>query len=449
MKKTLIMLGLTCGLMQAQQQLNLEEVATGFSQPLDIQHANDDRLFIVEKQGLIKILQPDGTTLPNPFLDLSNQITTNSERGVLGLAFHPDYTTNGFFYVHYSDADGDTVISRFSVSGDANVADPTSETILLQIDQPFANHNGGTIAFGPDGKLFYGSGDGGSGGDPGDRAQDPLNLLGKMLRLDVDIPAPYIPADNPFVDDDNVADEIWSIGVRNPFRFSFDEPTGTLWIADVGQNAFEEINRVSASAEAINYGWRCYEGNAVFNQSGDCPEDDDLTFPLVDYAHINGGRSSVTGGMVYRGTEFPDLVGKYIFADYVSDELGIIDENDNLMWDSTYPGNGFAGFGEDNQQNLYVAALSGRIFKVVSTNLSTADNSATAFSMFPNPAQEEFTLSGIESPFTVIIRDITGAMIYHNDQSEANVKLNTQSAGLYFVTVETKQGTFTQKLIKN
>ncbi|MCB0551885.1 MAG: PQQ-dependent sugar dehydrogenase, partial [Phaeodactylibacter sp.] len=224
------------GAIYAQPSLQLEVFASGFSLPVDIAHAGDGRLFIVEKAGRIRIIDSDGSILPQPFLDIDARVNSlASERGLLGLAFHPDYTDNGYFFVNYTNNSGDTRISRFSVSaGNANQADPNSERILLEVDQPFNNHNAGDLNFGPDGYLYIGLGDGGSADDPGNRAQNRQNLLGKMLRIDVDNGDPYsIPEDNPFAFDDFTLDEIWAIGLRNPWRFSFDRLTGALWIADV------------------------------------------------------------------------------------------------------------------------------------------------------------------------------------------------------------------------
>ena len=232
--------------MNADAQLVLESVATGFSQPVDIANAGDDRLFIVERAGRIRIIA-DGAVLPTPFLNISSQVNNSpNERGLLGLAFHPDYETNGYFYVNYTISNGDTRVSRFSVANDPNTADPGSEMVILEVDQPEWNHNGGCLKFGPDGYLYIGVGDGGGFNDnhgPIGNGQNTQTLLGKMLRIDVDNGTPYsIPASNPFVGNDNVLDEIWAIGLRNPWRFSFDSETGDLWIGDVGQNIWEEID---------------------------------------------------------------------------------------------------------------------------------------------------------------------------------------------------------------
>jgi len=262
-----------------QPQIGLEEFASGFTRPVDIAHADDSRLFVVEQAGYIYVVDELGTVSPAPFLDINTLVrSSGNEQGLLGLVFHPNYATNGFFYVNYTRNDGDTRISRFNVSRtDPNNAVPTSEMVLLTISQLFGNHNGGDLNFGPDGYLYIGLGDGGSGGDPQNNAQDSSTYLGKMLRIDVDGGSPYaIPSGNPFVSYSSTLDEIWAFGLRNPWRFSFDRLTGDLWIADVGQNVLEEINFQPAnSGGGENYGWRCYEGNSLFNGS-DCE-------PMADY----------------------------------------------------------------------------------------------------------------------------------------------------------------------
>lgn len=358
------------------QNINLVEIANGFSGPVGIVNAEDERLFIVERAGRIKIIDETGTTLSTSFLDISSQVNNNpNERGLLGLAFHPDYENNGYFYVNYTRSDGDTRISRFSVDpSDENIALPGSEMILLEIDQPFWNHNGGDLKFGPDGYLYTGMGDGGDGGDPGDRAQNTQNLLGKMLRIDVDNGSPYgIPDDNPFINDNNTLDEIWAIGMRNPWRFSFDRLTGDMWIGDVGQGVWEEINFEPAnSGGGFNYGWRCYEGNATYNTSG-CAGASAYEAPIHDYSHNGFTHCSVTGGFVYRGCDNPDLYGHYIYADYCSGQFWSIVSDGAGGWNNQQAGN-FSGydistFGEDANGELYAARFyQGRIYKVNSAN---------------------------------------------------------------------------------
>jgi len=299
--------------------VELQRVTGGLDTPVGIAAAGDGsgRLFIVEKPGRIRIVQ-DGAPVGSAFLDITGRVrSSGSEQGLLGLAFHPDYAENGFFFVNYTDAQGDTVLSRFTVGPDPVRADPAGEVVLLTVDQPAANHNGGHLAFGPDGYLYIGLGDGGGADDRYGNGQNPLALLGKMLRIDVDGAAPYaIPPGNPFVDDPGVRDEIWAFGLRNPWRFSFDRLTGDLYIADVGQNLYEEVNvRPAAGRGGENYGWPIMEATHCFPEDRPCRQDG-LTLPVVEYDHGQG--CSVTGGYVYRGRDFPLLAGIYLYADYCS-----------------------------------------------------------------------------------------------------------------------------------
>jgi len=366
--------------MQAQTpDLVFESYENGFSRPVDIVTAGDDRLFIVEQAGKIKIIDGTGNTLPTSFLELSVNFGQN-EQGLLGLTFHPDYANNGYFYINYTSGSGDgfSKISRFTVSAtDSNVADPNSEFEILTVSQPAWNHNAGDLVFGPDGYLYIGFGDGGSSGDPWGNGQNTSTMLGKMLRIDVDNGTPYsIPADNPFVNDTDVLDEIWSIGMRNPWRISFDRLTGDFWIGDVGQNSLEEIDfEPAGSPGGLNYGWRCYEGDETYNTSN-CGPMGDFVFPVASYKESNFC-NSVTGGYVYRNCEYPDLTGRYLYADYCNGVVwtlhpdgsgGWIEEElyDNGSWD-------FSTFGEDAAGNVYTARLTdGTIYKVT-TNFSPDD----------------------------------------------------------------------------
>lgn len=331
-----------------------------------ITHAGDSRLFLTIQSGAIRIF--DGTQLlSTPFLNIDPIVQSGGERGLLSTAFHPDYANNGFFFVNYTNNSGDTVIARYERSaGDPNLADSTSGVILLTIDQPFSNHNGGQLQFGPDGYLYVGMGDGGSGGDPSCLAQKPDELLGKMLRLDVDQnvnTAPFhgIPIDNPFVSDPNVRDEIWAIGVRNPWRFSFDRETGDLYIADVGQNNWEEIDFQPANSPGgENYGWDVMEGDVCFEDDPDCPvttpvcNSDLLTDPVHVYSHSFG--CSVTGGYVYRGCLAPGLYGKYIYADVCSGRVWALWQSTPGVWQNEQLTITAAPttFGEDRNGNVYV-----------------------------------------------------------------------------------------------
>jgi glucose/arabinose dehydrogenase len=337
------------------QTIALTQVASGFDLPLGVAHAGDSRLFVIQQRGRIAIF--NGTSvLAQPFLDLSSLVSCCGERGLLGLAFHPRYRENGFFYVNYTDTAGNTVVARYSVSAtDPNRADPTSARILLNVAQPFSNHNGGHLAFGPDGYLYIGLGDGGSGGDPGNRAQDLSTLLGKILRIDVDGGTTYaIPPSNPFVNRAGARGEIWAYGLRNPWRYSFDRATGDLWIADVGQNAWEEVNFTpSTSIGGENYGWRRMEGMHCFNPSTNC-RDASMILPVFEYSHAEG--CSVTGGYVYRGARYPVLKGTYLFADYCSGSVwGTRREGENFVTKKLLTTNAsVTGFGEDVNGELYL-----------------------------------------------------------------------------------------------
>ena len=394
--KTLLSFGLLIVSFFGQAQtIALQSFATGFSEPLEIAHAGDSRLFVVQKGGLIKIVNANGSVNATPFLNISSLVSTVSERGLLGLAFHPNYATNGYFFINYSNTSGDTVIARYSVnSGNPGVANTTG-TILMTITQPYSNHNGGSIKFGPDGYLYIGMGDGGSGGDPGNRAQNINENLGKMLRIDVNSTiAPYYtnPATNPYV---GVAgnDEIWAIGLRNPWKFSFNRLNGDLWIADVGQGSVEEIDKVINPLTAgLNFGWRCYEGNSTYNSTG-CAPASTMTFPFTQYAR-SGGACSVTGGYFYTGSMYPNFQNKYFFTDYCDDKIRMVNSSGVITTTTSFSGNNFVTFGEDVNGELYIAGISsGTIYKVIDTSLSSSDFENNGFTLFPNPAKEMFTIT--------------------------------------------------------
>lgn len=352
----------------SQAQITVDEiVASGLDQPVQVTHAGDGtgRLFVVEQAGTIRIVR-NGAVLPTPFLDLSSLILYGSERGLLGLAFHPNYKTNGRFYVNYTRAgDGATVLAHYRVSSaNPNLANPGSAHVLMTIAQPYANHNGGQLLFSPvDGCLYVGMGDGGSGGDPLNHGQNISTLLGAMLRLDVDGATPYaIPTDNPYVGRDGL-DEIWAIGLRNPWRFSFDRETGDLYIGDVGQNLWEEIDYQAAGTPGgLNFGWRCKEGTHDYNFTGDCASLQ-LTDPIAEYSHSEG--RSVTGGFVYRGRAYPALVGRYFYADYVegkiwsTHKLGSNPETWSPPTLELDTGLNISAFGEDETGELYVVDRTG------------------------------------------------------------------------------------------
>lgn len=346
--------------------LDLETVAEGFDAPLGVTHAGDGsgRLFVVEQTGAIRILD-EGRVLDEPFLDVGESIVAGGEQGLLGLAFHPGYRRNGRFFINYTDVGGDTVVAEVQTSDDPNVADVGSVAPLLQIDQPFANHNGGQLAFGPDGHLYIATGDGGSGGDPEGNGQDTEALLGKLLRVDVDSDDPYgIPEDNPFASGGG-APEVWAYGLRNPWRFSFDTETDELWIADVGQSDFEEINRSRPDRGGLNYGWNVMEGRECF--AGDDCERGGTVLPVSGYTHDAG--CSVTGGYVYRGTDFPALSGGYLFGDYCSGTIWGIDARSRSFAEPVVlmqSGLSISSFGLDEDGELYLTDLSGgRVLQVV------------------------------------------------------------------------------------
>jgi glucose/arabinose dehydrogenase len=348
--------------------ITLELFAEGLKKPVGIVNAGDNRLFIVEQEGTITVLDSAGNPDTVTFLDITQKVVYGGERGLLGLAFHPNFGSNGYFYINYIGAGDSTHISRFSeMHNDPGRADPLSEVKLLSLAQPYENHNGGNLSFGPDGYLYIGLGDGGDGGDPGNRAQNKKVLFGKMLRIDVNGGSPYaIPPSNPFYNDTSAAGEVWAYGLRNPWRYSFDALTGDLWIADVGQNKYEEINMQPASGEGgDNYGWRCYEGDEDFN-SENCDTMAEFVFPVHTYDH--GLECSITGGYVYRGKESSPWYGQYFFADYCSDRIRALKREGGSWVEIEYghfPGNSFSAFGEDVNGELYVAGhTSGRIYRL-------------------------------------------------------------------------------------
>lgn len=372
--------------------LTLTQVGSGFTRVTTLANAGDDRLFVCEKAGVIKFFRPYVGTTSTTFLNINSRVVNISsdsdERGLLGLAFDPNYQQNGRFYVNYINNSGNTVIARYTVSAtDSNAGNFDSEQILLTITQPYTNHNGGCMAFGPDGYLYIGMGDGGSGGDPQNYAQNPNSLLGKMLRLDVSgNGATYaIPADNPFTSandpNNTIRDEIWAIGVRNPWRWSFDRVTGDLWIADVGQNLYEEVNfQPSLSTGGENYGWRCYEANNTYNTTG-CLAQSNYAFPIYNYTHTSGG-CSITGGYVYRGNVYNDVFGRYFFTDYCDGVIrGIIPNGSGGFTNQshgTFVQFQYTAFGEDTYGEVYIAQQSGVISRLtIAASLPRAEISAS------------------------------------------------------------------------
>jgi glucose/arabinose dehydrogenase len=343
--------------------VRLRPVVGGLDAPLLVTAAEDGsgRLFVLEQVGRIRVVA-DGRLLAEPFLDLGDRVVSGGEQGLLGFAFHPLFERNGRFFVDYTDTSGDTVVAEYRVSDeDADRADPGSERVLLQIDQPFANHNGGHLAFGPDGYLYVATGDGGSAGDPMGNGQRLDTLLGKVLRIDVDARggrAYGIPPDNPFVDREGARPEIWAFGLRNPWRFSFDRETGDLWIGDVGQGSFEEIDHVAGDEAGVNFGWNVMEGPDCFEPASGCDESG-LTMPVAVYGHGEG--CSVTGGFVYRGSRRPELRRAYLYADYCSGRLWGLDAEraDARPAVLLETGRSISSFGQDEAGELYVTDHAG------------------------------------------------------------------------------------------
>ena len=379
--------------------VSLQPQANGLAFPTSVVHAGDDRLFLTLRDGRI-VIRANGTVLSTPFLDIRSLVSTNGEGGLLSAAFHPRFAQNGFFFVNYTDsASFDTVIARYQVSaGDPNRADPASARVLLRIDQPFSNHNGGQIHFGPDGYLYLGMGDGGAANDPDCRAQRGDTLLGKMLRIDVDQnvnSAPFygIPADNPFRGNDGIPDEVWASGFRNPWRFSFDRASGDLYVGDVGQGQREEIDRQPGDSDGgENYGWKVMEGTLCFSTAS-CPgttppcNSSALTMPILEYQNA-GDHCSVIGGYVYRGTGVPQLSGHYVFGDLCSGQIWAARPNGAGVWQVWRAGSvaqNLIAFGEDRRGELYVATSS----------------SLYRFEATAGPGEEEADRVGLFDPATM------------------------------------------------
>lgn len=450
MKKLAFLLSFLAVSSVSAQSVTLTEFATGFTAPVEITNSGDSRLFVVQQNGIIKIVQPNGSVNATDFLNISSIVNFGGERGLLGLAFHPQYATNGYFYVYYNNTAGNIIVARYSRStANPDVADPSSALILLNIPKPFANHNGGSMHFAPDGKLWISTGDGGSAGDPNGNAQNINSLLGKMLRIDVNASGYTIPADNPFAGATAGSDEIWSYGLRNAWKFSFDTNTGNVMIADVGQGVYEEINKIPISQPAVNYGWRCYEANATYNTAG-CGAAASMTFPVAAYDH-SGGKCSITGGYVYRGTLYPAFTGKYLFADYCSQQIGLMHADNSITWTSAFSGNNFSTFGQDAVKELYVAAVNnGKIFKISTTTLSTAEGVAEKITVYPNPVSQKLFVKGlnaknVRADFISADGRLAGEKFLENDNS---FTVSDFSPGVYFITIKSEgQKIYSQKIV--
>ena len=353
-----------------------QQVASGLSSPVYLTSPpGDSRLFVVEQGGRIRIIE-NGVLLFAPFLDIADKVGTGGERGLLSVAFHPSFKTNGFFYVYYTGTNGDIRVERYSVlTSTANFANANSAKLIITVPHSSAsNHNGGLLMFGPDGKLYIGVGDGGGAGDPFGNSQNKGTLLASLLRIDVDGGDPYsIPAGNPYIGISGARAELWAIGLRNPWRYAFDRVTGMLYVADVGQDKFEEVNVVPATAPGVNYGWNLMEGLSCYvattcNKTG-------LQLPVIDYSHSDGS-CSITGGFVYRGSAMPEVAGQYFYSDYCLgflksfryDNGAAVDVRD---WNLKSIGS-VTSFGEDATGELYMTSANGRVYKLSRTVLETA-----------------------------------------------------------------------------
>ncbi|TXK24756.1 T9SS type A sorting domain-containing protein [Pontibacter qinzhouensis] len=427
-------------------------------------HPEGEQLYAVTQAGIIYTFPEDAAqaTASTVFLDITQRVTSGGERGLLGLAFHPEYPDNGFFYVNYTTGDLVTRISRFSRSStDAMVADPTSEVILLTIEQPFNNHNGGKIAFGPDGYLYISSGDGGGAGDPQNNAQNRTNLLGKILRLDVDTntgEVPYgIPEDNPFAGNtEGYRQEIFAYGLRNPWKFSFDRETGFLYAADVGQSEREEINLITNGG---NYGWNRMEGTLCYPATAECSMEG-LTAPIFEYESDNSVGRSITGGFVYRGEASQSLAGKYVYGDYVTNRIwaltlnedGTAGTNELLL---TAPAS-VSGFAESRSGELLVIlyGTNTRIARLTDQTTSLPLAQEQQFTLYPNPATGFVTIdfkpgTVLKGAQLILFNALGQKVQQHTDLASEQVQLNVSglAAGVYVLQVESEKKLTKHKVV--
>lgn len=404
---------------------------------VDIANAGDgsDRLFLVQQLGNILILK-NGETLQTPFLAIGNRVASVDEQGLLSVAFAPDYKDSGNFYIWYTQTNGSTVLSRFKVTDDPDLADPASEEKLLIVPQPYPNHNGGRLQFGPDGMLYLGLGDGGSGNDPEGRGQDGSTLLGKLIRIDVD-PANSsyaIPADNPFVTNNNFLNEIWAIGLRNPWRISFDSETGDLYIADVGQRAREEVNfQAASSAGGENYGWVDMEGS-ICNTSNCDPNV--YTLPVAEYGHDEG--CSISGGEVYRGTAYPRLVGTYLFADWCTGNVWGLSRDGNQWVTNALASfnNSITTFGPGEDGSIYLAASSFGVYLI-----SDGDIVPESFQINPGLNDAWFDQDTNGQGFFIVVYPDESTMFlswftYETERPDPSIPANLGEAGHRWVTAQ-------------
>ena len=444
MKKRLLLPLLLLGCVSFAQTIQLETFATGITSPVEIVNAGTNQIFVAGQNGIITILDSDGIANTTPFLDISAVTQFEGEHGLFGVAFHPDYATNGYFYVNYINTEGNTVVARYTRSTEnPDIADPNSAFIVLNITQLYGFHQGGCLRFGPDGYLYISSGDGGES----QMGQNINTMLGKILRIDVNSGTPYtIPATNPFADTEGT-DEIWAYGLRNPWKFSFND--GNIWIADVGQENIEEINRMSATDSGINYGWKCFEGTDVYS-TDNCSLVGMYTMPVAQYEHEGTSRCSITGGYVYTGSAYPNMQGKYFFADYCTAEIGVVNGS-TLSWLGNFSGT-ITTFGVDANQELY-AAGSGTVYKIVDTTAGLNDFDNKLFSLYPNPAGNEVFVSakeGFGEGFASIF-NVSGQLVIEQKLGEGQTKIDTSKlqTGVYMVKLQTSTMGYNTKLVIN
>jgi glucose/arabinose dehydrogenase len=442
--------------LQAQPIVSFSPVITTLSAPIDFVNAGDgtNRIFIVQQGGVIRVFDQAFNSL-GTFLTVSG-ISTGGERGLLSMAFSPGYATNGFFYVYYTNTNGDLELARYHVSGDPNIADATTKTIILTIPHPGqSNHNGGKIIFGTEGFLYLSTGDGGGAGDQPNNAQNPAILLGKILRINVtNLPSPpyyTVPASNPF------GNEVWALGLRNPFRWSFDRLTNDIWIGDVGQDNAEEINFVPAGfGTGKNYGWRCYEGNSAYNTSG-CGPIGTYTFPVYTYPTFNPA-ASVTGGRVYRGNLYPALQGYYVASDFYSGNIYKINPDGAGGWVTSIQSalrSGISSFGETENGEMYATVLTnGTVYRVEASFPTPVTNLdyPTGIRIYPNVITDNFLNVYLSKPFqTIEIINMNGALIQklsvQGRSGKITIPVHSVPPGSYIIRVTNNQRTATQKIV--
>jgi glucose/arabinose dehydrogenase len=446
----------------AQPVITYNTVITGLNQPVDVVNADDgsNRIFVVEQGGAIKVFSSAYASL-GTFLTVTG-ISTGGEQGLLSLVFHPNYETNGFFWVYYTNSNGDLEVARYKVStGNPNLADAASKQVVITIPHPGqTNHNGAKLNFGRDSYLYFATGDGGGSGDPSNNAQNGNSLLGKMIRINArtSTSGPFytIPSDNPFVTNPNVADEIWALGLRNPFRWSFDRANGNMWIGDVGQGQKEEINyRSAAQSAGVNYGWRCYEGSLTFNTTG-CLAQSNYVFPVYEYDNLQGTNTpaSVVGGYVYRGSAYPSMAGYYYATDVYSGNLYKINISNFSASVQTGLPTLVAGFGETESGELLAASLNGTVYALVPaipTSVNELNNEQKP-RLYPTVVtQKRFTLELPEAYTQLQIISINGIVMQHQNISGrtgiTDIQLQTLPAGFYIVKLTGNKKSWVGKMV--